>query len=74
MSESNEPSAADRRRTWSSDSKIFADLVGRAFEKAVRQAIEEHHRAGNPVPIARDGRILLWYPDGSFRPLADPSE
>jgi hypothetical protein len=54
-----------------SDSKVFADVVDRAMKRAVKQAIAEHHRAGNPVAIWRDGQVVLWYPDGSFRPV-DP--
>jgi predicted ABC-type ATPase len=57
---------------WRTDSKAFADLVRQAMRKAAQGAIEEHHRAGNPVGIWRDGQVVLWYPDGSFRPV-DPS-
>jgi hypothetical protein len=71
MTNSNEHSEADRIENWASDSKTSADLVDRAFKEAVRQAIEEHHRAGNPVPIARDRQIVLWYPDGSLHPADD---
>jgi len=29
-----------------------------AVKRAVRQALEEHHRAGVPIEIWRDGRIV----------------
>jgi hypothetical protein len=37
--------------------------------RAAQKAIAEHHRAGNPVAIWRDGQVVLWYPDGSYRPV-----
>ena len=55
-----------------SDSKLLADLVENAMKRAVKEAIAAHHRAGNPVAIWKDGQVVLWYPDGSFRPV--PSE
>lgn len=39
------------------------------MQRAVREAIAEHHRLGHPVAISRDGRAGWLYPDGSFRPL-----
>ena len=58
-----------------SDSKLLADLVENAMKRAVKEAIAAHHRAGNPVAIWKDGQVVLWYPDGSFRPVpSDPSE
>lgn len=44
----------------------FAAKVMRYAGQAVREAIAEHHRAGDPVSIWRDGRIVLLYPDGSI--------
>jgi hypothetical protein len=55
-----------------SDSKLLAELVENATKRAVKEAIAAHHRAGNPVAIWKDGQMVLWYPDGSFRPV--PSE
>jgi len=60
--------------SWWSDSRIFAELVQKAGQKAVRQAVEEHHRAGNPVAKWRDGRVVLLYPDGSIRPVEETPE
>jgi hypothetical protein len=58
------------------DSEMFADLVEKAMKRAVREAIEEHHRAGHPVSIWRDGRIVRLYPDGSVQPVSssEPAE
>jgi hypothetical protein len=55
-----------------SDSKLLAELVENAMKRAVKEAIAAHHRAGNPVAVWKDGQVVLWYPDGSYRPV--PSE
>jgi hypothetical protein len=39
------------------------------MKRAVREAIAAHHRAGHPVAIWRDGQVVLWYPDGTYRPV-----
>jgi hypothetical protein len=41
------------------------------MSEAVKEAISDHHRAGNSVAIWREGEVVLWYPDGTFRPVAD---
>jgi hypothetical protein len=51
------------------NSEMFADLVEKAMKRAVKRAIEEHHRAGHPVTIWRDGQIVRLYPDGSVQPV-----
>lgn len=56
---------------WRTDLQAFSDAVERAGNRAVRAAIAEHHRAGDAVPIWRDGGIVLLYPDGSTRPLEE---
>jgi hypothetical protein len=66
---SKELALADSAQDWRTDSKAFADLVHRALQEGARRAIEEHHRAGNPVAIWRDGQVVLWYPDGSIQPV-----
>lgn len=43
----------------------FAARVKRYAGQAIREAVAEHHRAGDPVSIWRDGRIVLLHPDGS---------
>ena len=34
-----------------------------AYDRAVRQALLKHKQAGNPVPVERDGKIVLLQPD-----------
>jgi hypothetical protein len=51
------------------DSRVLAEVVEKAMTRAVKQAIAEHHRAGDPVVIWRDGQVVLWYPDGSVQPV-----
>ena len=53
--------------------RVFSDLVEKAMQRAVSQAIAAHHRAGNPVAIWKEGRVVLWYPDGSYRPVEEAS-
>ena len=52
------------------DSKRLAELVEHAMKRAVKAAIAAHHRAGTPVAIWKDGQVVLWYPDGSYRPVS----
>ena len=42
---------------------IFADgtEIDRALKKAVRLAVLEHKRAGNPIAIWQDGQVV-WVP------------
>lgn len=54
---------------WRTDAKAFAESVDRAMRQAAERAITEHHRAGFPVTISRNGRLGRLYPDGTFRPL-----
>ena len=61
-------------RDWRTDPEAFADLVIDHAGKAVREAVAEHHRAGHPVPIWRDGRVVHLYPDGSTRPVEEPPQ
>ena len=56
---------------WKSDPAVFSEIIARLGDEAVQDAIAEHHREGRPVSIWEDGRIVLLYPDGSRRPLAE---
>lgn len=59
------------------DEKDLPPWVGNAlhaFRKAVAQAIEEHWRAGRPVYIWRDERVMALYPDGTCIPAEEESE
>jgi hypothetical protein len=67
---SNDPqSKARSEEEGRAELRAFSDLVENAMKRAVKAAIAAHHRAGNPVAIWKDGQVVLWYPDGSYRPI-----
>ena len=39
------------------------DLIERALKRAIREALQRHKQAGNPISIWRDGRIVWLEPD-----------
>jgi hypothetical protein len=41
---------------------VYSEEINRAYERAVREALLKHKRAGNPVPIERDGRMVWLQP------------
>lgn len=41
--------------------------VDRAFDRAIREALFMHKRAGNPVPIWENGKVH-WIPPSKIRP------
>ena len=41
----------------------YADEINPAYERAVREALLMHKRAGNPVPTERDGKLIWIQPD-----------
>lgn len=41
----------------------FGDQISEACERAVREALQRHKAAGNPVAIARDGKVVVLQPD-----------
>ena len=41
----------------------FAKEIKPAYDRAVREALRKHKQAGNPVPVERDGKIVLLQPD-----------
>jgi hypothetical protein len=68
---SNDQDPPNEQMDWRSNPKVLAELVQAAMNRATREAIAEHHRAGHPVSIWRDGRIVRLYPDGSVQPISD---
>jgi hypothetical protein len=74
MAKLQEPPSPVRRAPDVSDPKVFAELVARAMGEAVDDAIADHHRAGNPVAIWHEGKVVLWYPDGTYRPVDESPE
>ena len=45
--------------------KVFRErvLIDRAVGDAVRQALRQHKRAGNPVAAWRDGKVVWVHPE-----------
>ena len=41
----------------------YAKEIKPAYDRAVREALLKHKRAGNPVPVERDGKIVYLQPD-----------
>ena len=41
----------------------YSEEINKAYERAVREALLMHKRAGNPVPIERDGKLVWLQPD-----------
>ena len=41
----------------------FAKDIKPAYDRAVREALLKHKRAGNPVPVERDGKLVWLQPD-----------
>ena len=39
------------------------DFITASIRRAVREAIEEHYRAGNPIAIWRDGEMVTVPPE-----------
>lgn len=40
----------------------YSEEINKAYERAVREALLKHKHAGNPVPIWRDGKVVLLQP------------
>ena len=34
-----------------------------AYDRAVREALRKHKQAGNPVPVERNGKIVILQPN-----------
>lgn len=41
----------------------YKDEITPAYERAVREALLKHKRAGNPVAVSQDGRVVLLQPE-----------
>jgi hypothetical protein len=41
----------------------YSEEINRAYERAVREALLMHKRAGNPVAVERDGKLVILQPD-----------
>ena len=49
---------------------IFAEgtLIDKALKQAVREAILQHKRAGNPIVVWRDGKMVWLKPEEIIEP------
>lgn len=41
----------------------YSEAIDRAVARAAREALLMHKRAGNPVAVWRDGRVVLLQPE-----------
>jgi len=41
----------------------YAKEIKPAYDRAVREALLKHKLAGNPVPVERDGKMVMLQPD-----------
>lgn len=41
----------------------YSEEINQAYDRAVREALLMHKRAGNPVPTERDGKLVWLQPD-----------
>ncbi len=41
----------------------YKDEINKAYDRAVRAALLKHKLAGNPVPVERDGKMVILQPD-----------
>lgn len=44
-------------------SEDASEMMQNAINRSVREALLKHKRAGNPVPVERDGKIVYLQPD-----------
>jgi hypothetical protein len=53
------------KRTKPDIDKVFADgsLIDEAIREGVHRALQEHKRAGNPVAVWRDGKVVMLKPE-----------
>jgi hypothetical protein len=49
-----------------------AKALEAALQGAFREVILDHARAGRPVPVSRDGKVVWLQPDEIFKALGAP--
>lgn len=42
---------------------VHSDEINEAYRRAVREALQKHKIAGNPVVVERDGKMVILQPD-----------
>ncbi len=51
-------------RSISNDVSVhYRDEISTAYERAVREALAKHKRAGNPVVVERNERLVILPPE-----------
>ena len=40
-----------------------SDEINESYRRAVREALQKHKNAGNPIVIERDGEMVILQPD-----------
>ncbi|OGV84303.1 MAG: hypothetical protein A3K19_04290 [Lentisphaerae bacterium RIFOXYB12_FULL_65_16] len=50
------------------DPRAFAEEAEKAFQDAVRKALETHRRMGNPIAYVEDGKLIILDPECASRP------
>ena len=68
-------SIAVKREEPKDIAKIFrdGDLIDKALNAGIRNALLQHKRAGNPVPEWRDGKVV-WIPPEEIMIPPEPQE
>jgi hypothetical protein len=46
------------------DPKTLGEQVEKAFNEAIRKAVERHRRLGIPIAFMQDGKIVILQPEG----------
>jgi hypothetical protein len=41
----------------------YSEEINKAYVRAVREALLRHKRAGNPVAVERDGKLVILQPN-----------
>lgn len=57
--ETNEKVASDSRDLFVK----YSEEINRAYERAVREALQKHKQAGNPVAVERNGELVILQPE-----------
>lgn len=52
------------------DPRTFAEQAEKAFQEAVRKALDMHRRMGNPIAYMEDGKLVILDPACDSRPAA----
>lgn len=42
---------------------VHSEEINKAYERAVREAVTKHKKAGNSIVVSRDGKVVILRPD-----------